>query len=35
MTERAKKYLFDILFAIEAIDEFMQGFSFSEYERET
>jgi uncharacterized protein with HEPN domain len=34
MTERAKKYLFDILFAIDAIDEFIQNLSFFEYEQD-
>jgi len=34
MTEQAKKYLFDILFAIEAIEEFIRDMSFSEYEKD-
>ena len=34
MTEQAKKYLFDILFAIEAIEEFVQNMSFSDYEKD-
>ena len=32
MTERAKKYLFDILFAVEVIEGFLQGMNFLEYE---
>jgi uncharacterized protein with HEPN domain len=32
MTGRAKKYLFDILLSIEAIEEFLTGFDFSEYQ---
>ncbi len=32
MTERAKKYLFDILFAIEVIEEFLEGIDFQNYE---
>jgi len=31
MTERAKKYLFDILLSIEAIEEFLTGFDFIKY----
>lgn len=32
MTERAKKYLFDILFSIDAIDEFLKDVSFTNYQ---
>ncbi|RUA27302.1 MAG: hypothetical protein DSY76_05380 [Bacteroidetes bacterium] len=32
MTERAKKYLFDILFSIEAIEEFLKGYDFLKYQ---
>jgi len=31
MTERAKKYLFDILLSIEDIEEFLTGFDFIKY----
>jgi len=34
MTERAKKYLFDILFAINAIDDFLKGIDFTNYEKD-
>ena len=34
MTERAKKYLFDILFAVEVIEEFIQEMNFTEYEED-
>ena len=34
MTERAKKYLFDILFSIDAINEFLKGINFLEYEKD-
>ena len=32
MTERAKKYLFDILFSIEAIEEFLKDIDFIKYQ---
>ena len=31
MTGRAKKYLIDILFSIEAIEEFLEGVDFRSY----
>jgi len=34
MTERAKKYLFDILLSIEAIEEFLIGFDFFQYQKD-
>ena len=34
MTERAKKYLFDILFSIDAINEFLKGFDFLKYQND-
>ena len=34
MTERAKKYLFDILYAIEAIDEFLKDVDFIKYQED-
>jgi len=34
MTERAKKYLFDIILAIEAIEEFLMGFDFFQYQND-
>jgi len=34
MTERAKKYLFDILFSIDVINEFLKGINFFEYEND-
>ena len=34
MTERAKKYLFDILFSIDMINEFLLGLNFFEYEKD-
>jgi len=34
MTERAKKYLFDILFSIEAIEEFLVGISYQQYQED-
>jgi len=34
MTERAKKYLFDILVSIEAIDDFLKGLDFFKYEED-
>lgn len=34
MTERAKKYLFDILLSIEAIDEFLLDIDFNEYKND-
>jgi uncharacterized protein with HEPN domain len=34
MTERAKKYLFDILLSIEAIDEFLIDFDFFKYQND-
>jgi uncharacterized protein with HEPN domain len=34
MTERAKKYLFDILLSIEAIEEFLEGFDFFKYQED-
>ncbi len=34
MIERAKKYLFDILFSIEAIEDFLQDVDFSEYQKD-
>ena len=32
MTERAKKYLFDILLSIEAIEDFLVGIDFNKYQ---
>ncbi len=32
MTERVNKYLFDILFSIEAIEEFLKGYDFIKYQ---
>ena len=34
MTGQAKKYLFDILLAIEAIGEFISGIGYLEYEKD-
>ena len=34
MTERAKKYLFDILFAINAIDDFLKDIDFVKYQND-
>ena len=34
MTERVKKHLFDILFSIEAIEEFLFEFDFPDYEND-
>ena len=34
MTERVKKYLFDIIFSIEAIDEFLKGYDFIKYKND-
>jgi len=34
MTERAKKYLFDILLSIEAIEEFLEDFDFVKYQND-
>ncbi len=34
MTEQAKKYLFDILLAIDAIDEFLTGINYLQYEND-
>jgi len=34
MTERAKKYLFDILFSIEAIEEFLLDVEFGMYQED-
>ena len=34
MTERAKKYLFDILFSIEAIEEFIKDIDFTNYQED-
>jgi uncharacterized protein with HEPN domain len=34
MTERAKKYLFDILISIEAIEEFLTDFDFFQYQND-
>jgi len=34
MTGQAKKYLFDILLAIEAIEEFISGIGYLEYEKD-
>jgi len=34
MTERAKKYLFDILFSIDAITEFLKDFDFIKYQED-
>ncbi len=34
MTEQAKKYLFDILLSIEAIEEFLRGINFEEYQKD-
>ena len=34
MTERAKKYLYDVLLSIEAINEFLIGINFFEYQRD-
>ncbi len=33
MTERAKKYLYDILFAIDAINDFVENLNFIDYEK--
>ena len=35
MTERAKKYLFDILYVIEVIEEFLKGTNFFEYKTDS
>ena len=35
MTEQAKKYLFDILYAIEVIEEFLKGTNFFEYKTDS
>ncbi len=34
MTKQAKKYLFDILFSIKVINEFLVGINFLEYEKD-
>jgi uncharacterized protein with HEPN domain len=34
MTEQAKKYLFDILSAIQAIEDFVEGMYFNQYEND-
>ncbi len=34
MTERIKKFLFDILFSIEAIEEFLKGYDFVKYQND-
>lgn len=34
MTERAKKYLYDILYSIELINEFLVGLDFLGYEKD-
>lgn len=34
MTERVKKYLFDILFSIEAIEDFLKNYDFIKYQND-
>jgi len=34
MTERAKKYLFDVLFSIEAIEEFLIDINYQQYQED-
>jgi uncharacterized protein with HEPN domain len=34
MTERVKKYLFDIMFSIEAIEDFLIGYDFTKYKND-